>query len=115
MRGKYWGLFILMVVRLEVNAQIDTDFINQYIEQMIEITDEDVDIQQLTDQLFYYINNPLNINKASNSEILSFPFFNQAQAIEICNHRKKFGDFLSIYEFQILQSFDKIMLSNIHV
>jgi hypothetical protein len=113
MRGKYWGLFILMVVRLEVNAQIDTDFINQYIEQMIEITDEDVDIQQLTDQLFYYINNPLNINKASNSEILSFPFFNQAQAIEICNHRKKFGDFLSIYEFQILQSFDKIMLSNI--
>ena len=66
MRGKYWGLFILMVVWLEVNAQIDTDFINQYIEQMIEITDEDVDIQQLTDQLFYYINNPLNINKKLN-------------------------------------------------
>ena len=80
---------------------------------MIEITDEDIDIQQLTDQLFYYINNPLNINKASNSEILNFPFFNQALALEICNHRKKFGDFLNIYEFQILPSFDKTILSNI--
>ena len=65
MLGKFSGFLILMLIWPKVYAQTDTDFINQYIEQMIEITDEDVDIQQLTDQFFYYINNPLNINKAS--------------------------------------------------
>tara|TARA_B100001059_G_C17720639_1_gene520518 strand:- start:303 stop:452 length:150 start_codon:yes stop_codon:yes gene_type:complete len=49
MLGKFSGFLILMLIWLKVYAQTDTDFIDQYIEQMIEITDEDVDIQQLTD------------------------------------------------------------------
>ena len=113
MLGKTLGLCIIIINWTTVKAQKETDFFNQYLEYVIEIADEEVDIQQLTDQLLWYTNHPLNINKASNSEILNFPLFSQIQALEICNHRKIFGNFLSIYEFQLLPSFDQSTLTRI--
>ena len=110
---KIIGMVLIVITWATAKAQKESDFLNQYLEYVIEIADEEVDIQQLTDQLLWYIDHPLNVNKASNSEILNSPLFSQIQALEICNHRKIFGNFLSIYEFQLLPSFDKNTLVNI--
>lgn len=113
MHGKLFRICIIIFAWSSANAQKDANYINQYLEYVIEIADEDVDIVEITEQLLRYINHPLNINKASNTEIFNFPLFSQSQALEICNHRKKFGPFLSIYEFQLLPSFNHQVLNQV--
>ena len=113
MHGKLFRIYIIIFVWSSAHAQKDANYINQYLEYVIEIADEDVDIVEITEQLLRYINHPLNINKASNTEIFNLPLFSQSQALEICNHRKKFGPFLSIYEFQLLPSFNHQVLNQV--
>ena len=72
MHGKLFRICIIIFVWSSAHAQKDANYINQYLEYVIEIAYEDVDIVEITEQLLRYINHPLNINKASNTEILTF-------------------------------------------
>ncbi len=86
-------------------GQTENEQINQYIERYIENSTDEVDIQQLASDIEYYLQNPLYINKAETEELFNFPIISNFQAIEILEHRQKFGDFISIYELQLLESF----------
>ena len=111
---RFKGLIILIVASLtRLNAQTENEFINQFIERYMENTADEVDIQQFTSDLVIYLQNPLDLNKATASELLAVPFFSSFQVSEILDHRKTFGDFLCVYELQVLPSFGTEDIRNI--
>ncbi|NNJ55547.1 MAG: hypothetical protein HKP14_05425 [Bacteroidia bacterium] len=95
----------LFIIGFKVQAQTENELVNEYIERYIENTTDEVDIQQFASDLLYYFKHPFNINKADATELFQAPFLTEFQALEIIQHRKKFGDFISIYELQVLNSF----------
>jgi len=103
-----FSLFILTIVLLfgHATAQTDNAVVNEYIERYIENTTDEIDIQQFASELLFYFDNPLDLNKADATELFAVPFLSGFQSLEIIEHRKKFGDFISIYELQVLPSFD---------
>lgn len=104
MRGK---LFILLgIITFQGFAQSNKEIIEEHIEYLLEISEEDIDIQQITEQLLEYIQNPLDLNKANSADIIQFPLFTSQQAFDICQHRTQFGPMISIYELQVMQSFN---------
>ncbi|PCJ64072.1 MAG: hypothetical protein COA58_13880 [Bacteroidetes bacterium] len=98
------GLFCILW-HTAAEAQTDNEVVNQYIEQYLENTIDEIDIQQFASDLLEYYENPLDINKADASELFAATFLDGFQALEIIKHRKRFGNFISIYELQILPSF----------
>ncbi len=87
-------------------AQTDNPVINEYIERYIENTIDEVDIQQFASELLFYYENPLDINKADAKALFAVPFLTGFQSLQIIEHRKKFGNFISLHELQVLPSFD---------
>lgn len=100
MRFSLFAIFLFIC--LSLSAQTEIGEINEFIERYIENTSDEVDIQQLAVDLTYYYEHPLNLNKADATTLFSVPFLTAFQALEIIEHRKKFGNFLSIYELQAL-------------
>ena len=98
-------LITLILTILTSYGQTDFPELNRFIERYIENTEDEIDIQQFATDLSYFYINPLDLNKASLQDLLQLPFISPFQALEIVEHRNKFGDYLSIYELQVLNSF----------
>ncbi len=56
--------------------------------------------------LIYYYNNPLDLNNASYDELTNLSILSKEQKEEIINYREENGDFISVYELQLLNHFD---------
>ncbi len=64
-----------------------------FIERYIENTSDEVDIQQFASDLLFYIDNPIDLNKADAQELFAAVFLDGFQSLEIIEHRNKFGGF----------------------
>jgi hypothetical protein len=81
-------------------------FIRQIIEARAEELEGEVDFTDLYYWLSYYYYNPLNLNKASAENLENLYILSQSQIQAIIDHRKNFGDFISIFELQSVEEFD---------
>ena len=100
---KLW--ILLTLVTFFSVAQTENEIVNEFIERYIENTSDEVDIQQFASDLLSYIYHPIDLNKADAQELFAAAFLDGFQSLEIIKHRKKFGNFISIYELQVLPSF----------
>jgi len=92
-----------------LNAQSEVeinDIIQQITDSFIEDADENLDIEALTQNLMYYYQSPLNLNKADFTELNELILLNPIQIDALLNHRKSAGDLLNIYELQSIKYFD---------
>lgn len=105
--------FLFTIITSWLFAQTDNAIVNEYIERYIENTTDEVDIQQFASELLYFFENPLDLNKADATQLFAVPFLTSFQALEIIEHRKKFGNFISPYELQVLPSFDPYTIGTI--
>ncbi|MFZ9846611.1 MAG: ComEA family DNA-binding protein [Flavobacteriales bacterium] len=62
--------------------------------------DEEVNIEELTEQCRLILKNPININTSNENEITQIPLLSNEQAKEIINYRSQNGDIISIYELK---------------
>lgn len=106
-------IVILILANLFAIAQTDNEVVNQFIERYIENTSDEVDIQQFASDLLLNFENPMDINNADAAELFEARFITNFQALEIIKHREKFGDFISIYELQVLENFSSEEVQNI--
>lgn len=107
-------LFIVVAAFYRIScAQTEHAVINEYIERYIENTSDEVDIQQFASELLFYYEHPLDLNKADAPTLFAMPFLSGFQSLEIIEHRKKFGDFINLYELQVLPSFDLNVIASI--
>jgi hypothetical protein len=84
---------------------------NEVIRQRIEfiseqLEDEDPDLTNLFDQLFYFYDNPINLNNTSTEQLNDLGLLTDLQINDLFLHIKLFGKLISIYELQSLRYWD---------
>jgi len=81
--------------------------IEQTIENIAENSeDENIDYTTLFDQLNYYYEHPINLNrKEIKFDLEQLMLLDQFQIKSLISHKEKYGKFLNIYELQTLNSF----------
>ncbi len=80
--------------------------LQQLIEMRAEELEGEVDFTDLYYWLNYFYEHPLNLNRASQEDLQHLYILTPAQIQAILNHRKQFGEFISIYELQAVHDFD---------
>ncbi len=87
-------------------AQNETNVSNgieNIIEDLSTNSESEVDYTQLFDELSDYLQNPLNLNLASREQLARIRFLNELQVENILNYRTENGDFLTLYELQLVE------------
>ena len=81
--------------------------IEQTIENIAENSeDENIDYTTLFDQLNFYYEHPINLNrKEIKFDLEQLMLLDQFQIKSLINHKEEYGKFLNIYELQTLNSF----------
>ncbi len=95
------------------NEQTKQDIIENYVQQLAENSDEELDYTTLFDDLMYYINNPLNLNEASYADLMKLQILTPYQILNILNYRKRNKQFVSIYELQLVKGINKEQIYSI--
>lgn len=111
---KLLSLFILLLPFLAKSQEQDK---NAIIETRIEYLggeNEDIDYTTLFDNLLFYYDNPLNLNKVDELDKLKEVYLlDDIQINELKAHIEKNGKLISIYELQALEFFDMRTIKNI--
>lgn len=102
-------MLILAYLFLSINLiaqklQPKNEVISSIIEKLIENQESQLDYTDLQAQLAYYFDTKINLNKCTENELQQLLFLKQSEIISILNHRKKFGEFESIYELQAVDN-----------
>jgi hypothetical protein len=84
---------------------------NELIQQRIEfiseqLEDEAPDLTNLFDQLYYYYDNPINLNNTTVEQLTDLGLLTDLQINDLFLHLKLFGKLLTIYEIQSLPYWD---------
>lgn len=85
----------------------------ELIEEIIEESDEETDNAELYELVENLIENPLDINSASISELQVIPFLDFTSAKKIVEHRNKYGHFFSVNELYLIKDLDKKKVNEI--
>lgn len=104
----------LILFSFTAKAQEDLDensvrqsIIEQRIEAILETVEEEdeVDVLTLFDELTYYFEHPLDLNRATAEELRSLHLMNDLQIAALLKHIKTYGRLDSIYELQAIAGF----------
>ena len=76
--------------------------IEELIEEIASESDEELDYASLFDDLNYFINNPLNLNFASETDLEKIQILTEYQIKSLLYYRNNNGNFISIYELQLV-------------
>lgn len=109
------ALTVLMIVQVlcpviaqEPVSPVKTDVseITDKIENIAQSSDEVFDYTDLTEDLRYLHENPLNLNFAEESDLRKLIFLNDLQIFSLLIYRETYGNFATIYELQTIEGFD---------
>lgn len=84
--------------------------IQQLMERLFPIQEEDLDYEALYELLLELYQNPLDINRVTVDELQATYLLTQPQIQALIDHRKTWGEFLSVYELQTLPNWDSTTL-----
>ena len=101
-------LFIPFLIRAQVDSIGQPDRTATIVEDFLQNSDEegDFDFNTLFEDLEYYLENPLNINEATQEELYNLQLLSDIQIIELLKHRRETGDLIALFELQSIPSFD---------
>lgn len=80
------------------------------IEQIAERSEQELDYTDLIDGLYLLLNQPVNLNYASFEELKQLFFLSDFQAHKLIQYREQFGMFVSIYELQSIEGYDRELI-----
>ncbi len=81
--------------------------LERIVESILEEADKNVDYTELVNTLNQYYKRPLSLNKATREKLLSMHFLNISEVNEILAYRDRYGDFVTLYELQAIESLDQ--------
>ncbi len=97
----------------ESKIKIDETEIIDKIENVAESTESILDYTDLIDDLKYFRNNPLNLNFVTVDDLQKLVFLNNIQIYNLIAYRETYGDFVTIYELQSIEGFDRETIQKI--
>lgn len=90
--------------------QIDVE---DMIGRLASLSTEDLDYEEIYENLYALLQNPIDINRAERDDFMALFFLTERQINNLMNHRIQFGDFLSLYELQSLETFSLDDIQNL--
>lgn len=83
------------------------ELIQQRIEYLSEnLETEDIALEQITEDLYYFIDHKINLNKTDGQDLRTLQLLTDIQIVALLKHRLEFGKFISIYEIQSIPYWD---------
>jgi len=70
------------------------------------LEDSDIDLTVFLEDLYFFLENPLNLNIAEFDDLNKLHLLTDVQIVAIINYRNKFGQFLTIYELAAIPELD---------
>jgi hypothetical protein len=104
-------VFAISVICWSARAQQDYDKTTQsIIEQRIEVLaeafeDDDLDYTVIFDQLLFFYEHPLNLNRATSEDLASLFLLDAIQINNLKRHIARFGELLDLAELQVIPGF----------
>ena len=91
---------------------------NLIIEKRIEfigenLGDSDIDFTTFLEELYFFYDNPINLNQTNFDELSRLNLITDVQIISILDYQRKFGELLTIYELRAVQELDQNAISRI--
>jgi len=107
---KCFLLYIFAFVNVLVFSQEDER--NVIIEKRIEfigenLEDSDVDFTTYLEELYFFYENPINLNQTNFDELSRLNLITDVQIISILDYQRKFGEILTIYELRAIEELDQ--------
>jgi len=119
---KNFNLYIIYVsfclsfpVMLNAQEENGKEVIEQKIEELSSRYDLVLDYSDLVEMLYYYYQNPLNLNSATAEELKSLGVFSPIQINNFLEFRRKNGYFKSIYELKDIDDFPYLFIMDIKI
>lgn len=96
-----------MLIMAQTNEDEKNKIIEQRVEYLVDNAEEsDVDYTTIFEQLAYYFDKPLNLNRASLSDLESLSLLNDIQINNLLNHIDQNGKLMTLEELQSIDGFD---------
>lgn len=87
--------------------------IQEFIENLYQIPDEDINYEDQYETLYQLFANPINLNATNKNELNSLYHLNIAQINSLMDYLDKNAPLLSIYELQVIEGFDKSTINGL--
>ena len=99
-------LLVSCIARAQ-DAVVTTDqFIADIFEQYTAESEDDIDYDTFYEELMYFSENKINLNKTTRDELERLPFLSDIQVENIISHIYRFGALKTIYELQLIDGLD---------
>ncbi len=107
----YYITFTLILCSCSLFAQFQPAIPEEYQDQLeafVSNLDDpgQFDFNTISEVLLQYLRNPLDLNKADTEELEEMGLLGDQQISDLIDYRENYGDLISIYELQVIQSFD---------
>ncbi len=114
-------LVFILFASIKLLAQKDpktdkqsTQIIEDRIEYLLQSLDaEEIDLTTLFDELYYYLEHPINLNSATKEELLNLQLLNDFQIQSLLYYQSKNNGFSSLYELRTIDGFDTEIIKQI--
>lgn len=108
---KYLLMFLLCVITTQFAVSQSEENKHEIIQQRIEYLSEnleieDIALEQITEDLYYFIDHKINLNKTNGEDLKALLLLTDIQIVALLNYRKQFGKLISIYEIQAIPYWD---------
>ncbi len=109
----FFSLIVIHAFSQKEQAGSNEAIIEKFIEDIASNTDRELDYTSLYEDLTFYLNEPLNINKATKPDLEKLQLLSDFQINAILQYQKDYGQFLSIYELLNVSGFNEEYLKMI--
>ena len=87
--------------------------ITQIIEEITQESDDEINLEQLTEDLIYFYENPINLNFSNSSDLLKLHLVSELQIYYLSSYLDRYGQMLSIYELRFVKNWDMILIEKL--
>ncbi|MEO9805944.1 MAG: helix-hairpin-helix domain-containing protein [Reichenbachiella sp.] len=87
--------------------------IQDFIEDLFQVQDEDINYDDQYETLYQLFANPINLNETSKNELNGLYHLNIAQINQLMSYLERNGPMLSIYELQVIEGFDQATINSL--
>ncbi len=108
------GIFAIIGILFSTAAQAQ-EFVSldDFIEQIIESSDEEIDMQLLYDDLSFLLENPLDLNTCKRSDLEKIQFLSDLQIENILEYVRENDEMLTIYEMKFVEGFSPAQIQSL--
>lgn len=107
-------LLVICFAAVPAFSQKKTVVIQQRIEFIAEeLETEDISLEDVFDLLYYYYDNPLNLNSATREELQELMLLSDFQINELIRVREEQGEFETVFELKDVKYWDIATLENV--